>query len=105
MSHILEHLEEPEKAISEAYNVLKKSGKLIAITPNRYSKSSYLDPTHKQHFTRATFKKLFHYFSDVRLVGEEGCLIPLKGNTRLWGKLVAKIFPSLAKDFKIIAKK
>ena len=36
-SSVLEHLENPEHMIREAYRVLKKSGKIIGRTPNKYS--------------------------------------------------------------------
>ncbi|MEM2293773.1 MAG: class I SAM-dependent methyltransferase [Nitrososphaerota archaeon] len=105
MFHVIEHLEDPKRALNEIHKVLRKGGKLVVITPNKYSRSSYLDPTHRHHFTPGELKKLFRSFSSVKLTGEGGCWIPLKGNTNVWGKIVGRIYPGLAKDIKIMAKK
>jgi len=63
---VIEHLEEPEKAIKNMYFVLKQGGMAICSTPNE-SKYSYADPSHinvkKPEIWRRIFKKIG--FSDI----------------------------------------
>jgi len=94
MLHLLEHLEEPAIAVREAYRVLRNGGRLTAKTPNKRSRDSYLDPDHKWHFTPKTFKQIFSQFAEVKIKGASGCWIPLKGNVKLWGKILQWIHAS-----------
>ncbi|MEM3774063.1 MAG: class I SAM-dependent methyltransferase [Candidatus Bathyarchaeia archaeon] len=107
MIHVIEHLNNPLNALKEIFKVLKKNGKLILVTPNIYSKSSYTDPTHKWHFDARSLKECFKasgFFISIKVRGEGGCWIPIKGNTRLWGKFLGKIH-FLAKDLVVTCRK
>jgi len=105
MFHLLEHLEEPATAVREAYKVLRNGGRLIAKTPNKWSRDSYLDPDHKWHFTPKTFKQIFSEFAEVEIEGANGCWIPLKGNVKLWGRILQRIHSSLGYNLQAICLK
>jgi len=52
---VMEHLENPFKALKEMVRVLKSNGEIEITTPHRMMPMN--NPTHKQHFTRSWFKK------------------------------------------------
>lgn len=54
--HVLEHLTQPEKAISEMRRVLKKRGKLIIVVPLR--RGYERDPTHVRFWSATDISKL-----------------------------------------------
>ena len=67
LSHSLEHISNPYKALQECRRILKKGGKLILIVPNINSLSYFLGkntwrhldiPRHLFHFSPITIKKL-----------------------------------------------
>jgi ubiquinone/menaquinone biosynthesis C-methylase UbiE len=60
-SHIIEHLQEPEKALNEIYRVMKQEGTFLCITPNA---SSYRTPPGL--LTRALLSKFSHLFSGLQ---------------------------------------
>lgn len=106
MFHVIEHLDNPVDAAKEAFRVLKKGGKLIAVTPNKYARSSYFDPTHKWHFDAHSLEGCFKAsgFTSAKVRGSGGCWVPIKGNARLWGKFLEKI-TFLAKNLVVTCQK
>jgi hypothetical protein len=67
-AHIIEHMASPEKFLEECKRVSKK---VIIVTPNLYSKYSFMDPDHTQHFTMFTLKMLLtKSFSNVQIKGD-----------------------------------
>ena len=65
LSHILEHLEEPEKALNEAYRIIKNSGRIIVVAPCWQGFIAYWDKGHK-HF-------IIEDFLDQVLLDRLGC--------------------------------
>jgi len=67
--HVIEHLRNPQKAISEFYRVLKEEGIVFAesphwitaITPVGYN--FYDDPTHVRPYNTKSYRRLFSNFS------------------------------------------
>jgi ubiquinone/menaquinone biosynthesis C-methylase UbiE len=56
MSHVLEHLDDPTRALSEISRVLRPSGLLIVIVP--MVKGFHSDPTHRIFYNRDLLRKL-----------------------------------------------
>jgi SAM-dependent methyltransferase len=106
-SHVLEHLKNPLSCLTEGKRVLKERGFFEAYVPNRIAEiGGGHDPNHLWHWDKNTFKKLVGmFFSDVKLTRGGGCWIPIKGNVRLWGNYIIKIFPFLANELKVKAQK
>jgi len=65
MYSVIEHVNNSENLLNEAYRVLKLGGVLIIITPNfKYSfKTFYDDPTHTKPFTNISLKKILEIYS------------------------------------------
>src|SRR3989344_520514 len=66
---VIEHLQNPEKAINNMFNMLKKGGTLICSTPYPYKHSLYVDKTHVNvrypvewvmAFRKSGFIKIWH---------------------------------------------
>lgn len=71
-NHVIEHLKDPEKVLSEINRVLKLGGLFVVATPNKYDLiDSYLkDPGHLHHFSSTGFKRLLRkHFREVSLIG------------------------------------
>ena len=49
MSHVIEHLEDPMRAMAEVYRVAQDGADVFVITPHFSSHNSYVDPTHRRH--------------------------------------------------------
>jgi len=49
MSHIIEHLEDPMRAMAEVYRVARDGADVFVTTPHFSSHNSYVDPTHRRH--------------------------------------------------------
>jgi len=60
-SNVLEHLEKPERAISEMRRVLKKVGTLLIIVPTK--KDYKKDPTHVKYWNEKNLVKLLKKFN------------------------------------------
>jgi hypothetical protein len=56
MSHIIEHLSDPIRAMSEVHRVAQNNAEVLVITPHFSSHNSYVDPTHKLHLAAASFQ-------------------------------------------------
>lgn len=54
-SHVLEHLEDIVGAMDEVYRIMKPGGRLRIVTPHFSNRSSYMDPTHRHHFSVDAF--------------------------------------------------
>ena len=67
MMHVLEHLEEPHKAVREAHRVLAPGGKLVLEVPGMFSRVFELDPSHKWRFSPFGLRELLRCFSKVRI--------------------------------------
>lgn len=63
LSHVLEHLEDPDRVVREAHRICRAGGSVLVITPHFSSYESYGDITHKFHFGLITFKP---YYSEPR---------------------------------------
>ena len=56
MSHILEHLADPVRAMGEVHRVARSGADVFVTTPHFSSHNSYTDPTHKHHLAAASFE-------------------------------------------------
>lgn len=56
MSHVIEHLEDPMKAMAEVYRVAADGADVFIATPHFSSHNSYVDPTHRRHLAAASFE-------------------------------------------------
>src|SRR2546426_5093811 len=56
MSHIIEHLDDPMRAMAEVYRVARDGADVLIVTPHFSSHNSYVDPTHKRHLAAASFE-------------------------------------------------
>jgi SAM-dependent methyltransferase len=55
MSHVIEHLEDPMRAMAEVYRVARNGADVFVTTPHFSSHNSYTDPTHRRHLAAASF--------------------------------------------------
>lgn len=56
MSHVLEHLDDPARALNEISRVLRPSGTLIVIVPMRYGYTT--DSTHRFFYDAGRLRKI-----------------------------------------------
>ncbi|MBI5202019.1 MAG: methyltransferase domain-containing protein [Elusimicrobia bacterium] len=63
LSHVIEHLDDPDRVVREAHRVGRAGGIVKIVTPHFSSYESYGDITHKYHFGLVTFKP---YYSGAR---------------------------------------
>ena len=56
MSHVIEHLEDPMRAMAEVYRVARDGADVFVTTPHFSSHNSYVDPTHRRHLAAASFE-------------------------------------------------
>src|SRR5580692_8079300 len=56
MSHVIEHLEDPMRAMAEVYRVAADGADVFIATPHFSSHNSYIDPTHKRHLAARSFE-------------------------------------------------
>ncbi len=56
MSHVIEHLEDPMRAMAEVYRVARDGADVFVTTPHFSSHNSYTDPTHRRHLAAASFE-------------------------------------------------
>ncbi len=62
MSHIIEHVEDPMRAMKEVHRVARGGASVFVTTPHFSSHNSYTDPTHRRHLSAASFE----YFTDKK---------------------------------------
>jgi len=58
MSHVLEHLDDPMRAMAEVHRVARDGADVFIVTPHFSSHNSYVDPTHKRHLAAGSFAYL-----------------------------------------------
>ena len=58
MSHVIEHLDDPMRAMAEVYRVARDGADVFIVTPHFSSHNSYVDPTHKRHLAAGSFAYL-----------------------------------------------
>jgi len=58
MSHVIEHLEDPIRAMAEVHRVADDGADVFIVTPHFSSHNSYTDPTHKRHLAAGSFAYL-----------------------------------------------
>ena len=56
MSHVIEHLEDPMRAMAEVWRVACDGADVFVTTPHFSSHNSYVDPTHRRHLAASTFE-------------------------------------------------
>jgi SAM-dependent methyltransferase len=56
MSHVIEHLDDPMRAMAEVYRVARDGADVFITTPHFSSHNSYIDPTHKRHLAARSFE-------------------------------------------------
>lgn len=56
MSHVIEHLEDPMRAMAEVWRVARDGADVFIATPHFSSHNSYVDPTHRRHLAAASFE-------------------------------------------------
>lgn len=56
MSHVIEHLDDPMRAMTEVWRVACDGADVHITTPHFSSHNSYVDPTHKRHLAAASFE-------------------------------------------------
>src|SRR5574341_1523775 len=54
LSHVLEHVLDPDRALKEVHRISKQNGKIIIRVPHAFTHSNYLNPTHRTHFFLGT---------------------------------------------------
>ena len=58
MSHIIEHLADPVRAMAEVHRVSRDGAGVFVVTPHFSSHNSYVDPTHRYHLAAGSFEYL-----------------------------------------------
>jgi SAM-dependent methyltransferase len=55
MSHVIEHLADPMRAMAEVWRVAQDGADVHITTPHFSSHNSYIDPTHRRHLSAQSF--------------------------------------------------
>jgi SAM-dependent methyltransferase len=55
MSHVIEHLADPMRAMAEVWRVARDGADIYIATPHFSSSNSYADPTHRRHLAAQSF--------------------------------------------------
>lgn len=58
MFSVIEHLSQPLRVLEECHRILRPHGRIYMLTPHFSDSASYLDPTHKWHFSGRSFDYL-----------------------------------------------
>ncbi len=67
-SEVVEHLEQPDKMLSEVKRVWNQKGKVVITTPLKFTENP-LDKMHYQEFFEDEFRKLLEkYFEDIKII-------------------------------------
>ena len=74
MSHVIEHLEDPMRAMAEVYRVARDGADVFVTTPHFSSHNSYIDPTHRRHLAAASFE----YFTGKDFPELRGVAVPVR---------------------------
>jgi SAM-dependent methyltransferase len=73
--HVLEHLENFTKTMSELYRILKPGGKIIVYVPYYTSPNAWSHPEHKKAFTYLTF---LYFVKGTSVNRAQGCLFDIR---------------------------
>ena len=76
MSHVIEHLDDPMRAMAEVYRVAADGADVFVTTPHFSSHNSYTDPTHLVHlgfhsfdyFTQGSFENFTYNAGGFRIL-------------------------------------
>lgn len=104
-SHVLEHLQEPVKAINEMHRILKKGGELVVIAPFYASPGAFYDLTHKHFFGYRSFDsfcdgRAYNYMSKgAKFSYKKRRLVFAKTHQLIGVSLFANAFPKIYEDF------
>jgi len=79
-SHIIEHLDNPEKFIKEIHRIAKSGCEITIITPHYSNFTSYSDITHKWHFSSFSLNR-----ERIGLDYKEKTTIKLRGFWQIFG--------------------
>lgn len=55
LSHVIEHLDDPMRAMAEVHRVAADGADVFVVTPHFSSHNSYVDPSHKYHLAAGSF--------------------------------------------------
>jgi ubiquinone/menaquinone biosynthesis C-methylase UbiE len=98
--HVLEHLEEPEKAANEFFRVLNKGGIVIAEVPSKWDPNAYRDSIHKQFFNIESLSRIFEE-AGFKILDCYYCALEIKAvKNKLLYEFLSSIGRSLAKKLK-----
>ena len=61
MSHVLEHLPDPDGGMRELCRIVEGGGAIIIRVPHAFTHSSFLNPTHRIHFLIGTVLYWTHF--------------------------------------------
>lgn len=103
-SHVLEHVDDVLKAITEIHRVLKPDGVLRVIAPYYASPGAFYDLTHKHFFGYKSFDQFFDnrpygYVPGVRFKLLSRRLVFAKAHQLLGISFLANRFPRIYEDF------
>ena len=110
--HVLEHLEEPEKALNEFFRVIKDGGIVIVEVPSKWDPNAYRDSTHKQFFTIESLSRIFEE-SGFKILSGYYCALEIKSIKnrflyeilKLVGRGLVKIIKKRRRAIRIYAQK
>jgi len=97
--HIIEHLRKLDMFLQECARITQ--GKIYIVTSNLYSKNSYGDPSHVQHFSKSTLETLLRkHFGKIELKGMNETWVHIIDSrfTFLVSKLIASKLPFMAEN-------
>jgi hypothetical protein len=55
LSHIIEHMDDPFETMNEVHRIAKPGARVYIKTPHFSSHNSFVDPTHRRHFSYFSF--------------------------------------------------
>ncbi|MCK5385530.1 MAG: methyltransferase domain-containing protein [Alphaproteobacteria bacterium] len=91
---VLEHVKDPQKALSEIWRVLKSGGKIILSTPFIFH--IHAEPHDYWRFTHYGLSLLLEAFADVEIRERNGCaeswVVTLARMAKGWGKVRKREF-------------
>ncbi|MEM5854120.1 MAG: class I SAM-dependent methyltransferase [Candidatus Aenigmatarchaeota archaeon] len=93
--HVLEHLEDPKKAVNEFFRVLKRGGIVIAEVPSKWDPNVYRDATHKQFFTIESLLRIFEE-AGFKILDSHYCALEIK---TIKSKLLYEVLSSIGRGF------